>query len=108
MKWGCQKAKMARIAHQGDIGVTMQIATGTNDLLSQGTKRTSDNQMGLILENAATEKLRLDIDHEVCMSQIRAWHIVQRTRSEWIDCDHEDEDVDVMISNQQNQLACLK
>ena len=23
MKWGCQKAKMARIAHQGDIGVMM-------------------------------------------------------------------------------------
>ncbi len=85
----------------------MQIATGTNDLLSQGMKRTSDNQTGfLILENAATEKLGLDIYREVCMSQNWAWHRVQRTRSEWIDCDHEDGDVDVMISNQRNP-ACM-
>ena len=55
-------------------GADIDIATGTNDLLSYGLKCTSDNQTGLILKNAEAKKLGLDIDLEVCMSQTWAWH----------------------------------
>jgi len=48
-------------------------------------KRTSDNQTGLILKSVCA-KLGLGIDPS-------------RIRSEWIDCDQKDVDVDVMISN---------
>ena len=81
-------------------GADVDIATGTNDLLSQGTKRTSDNQTGLIVKNAEAVKLGLDLQILKCVCVKLGLGIDPlRIRSEWIDCDQEDVDVDVMISN---------